>query len=342
MGDVLNLDPAAYDFKSAPVSSLTEIETVAHAMFSSVDLVDGQRDGNWNFKSDRSYVTEVNRDQQRMFYVAPDSDPTGASGAWEREWDGKNAQSKWSENAGTDLRTNLIQCRQAGRMFPGVKVHFEELVYESDSDVSSVLLEGVKIKGCGMGKTIFRQVVPTDKPMVTYKDGEPASIEELTIDANNLVVGTATFRPFGVSSFFAQNLEIIKWERGIELKSSPTTAIISSELINVRIHDPSTGGNSHPFDIGTPWGSPEMTDLVMRDCVAEGAYLPFVSTTTPGTADQIVLKNVQGAILDNCVSKGGGELGIALSHGSRNIEINGGIVSDNAVSYTHLTLPTKA
>ena len=131
-------------------------------------------------------------------------------------------------------------------------------------------------------------------------------------------------------------LTIVGWEFAINLGSNNSTATENIELKNLLVTNPAAANVEHPILItNRPSANGKFVNNVTVDHVTiDGGQPDGFGGKTGGahsssngfTADQLVLQGVHGASISNVTSLNGGENGLTVSFGSRDIAISDTVI----------------
>lgn len=145
--------------------------------------------------------------------------------------------------------------------------------------------------------------------------------------ADNVVLGNVD-----AAGATPPSLTITGWQYGVAIESTATVAAHDITIENLEIVDPQSANVEFPLLISN---RPGLNGLWVEDVIIDGLLVDGGHPTAPGgekvggehsadnqyTADQITLQGVHGATLTNITSLNGGENGLTISWGSRDITI---------------------
>lgn len=160
-----------------------------------------------------------------------------------------------------------------------------------------------------------------------------------TLDVNQKaqfgIYGVALHNPIigNPSGSTTDPMEIVRWQTAVSLFSTPAVASSNIQIDNLYLHSPASFNvglplviSSRPSTNGMWVMGATLSDVTVDGADANGNGGEF-SATNEYTADQITLQGVRGATLDNILTTNGGENGLAIAIGSRDVTITNSTAS---------------
>ncbi len=132
----------------------------------------------------------------------------------------------------------------------------------------------------------------------------------------------------GDASSNAPKLSITGWRFGLFIVSTESTAARNITIENLELTQPHTSNVEIPVFISVrPAGNGQWVEnVIINNLLVDGAQAGGVvgahSSTNGFTADQVVLQGVHGGTLTNIISRNGGENGLDVNSGSRNVTVS--------------------
>ena len=132
----------------------------------------------------------------------------------------------------------------------------------------------------------------------------------------------------------APKLSIIGWQFGIRVVSNTNIAARNITLENLELTQPHTQNVQIPVFISVlssgngQWVENVTINNLLVDGAQAGGVTGAHSATNGFTADQVILQGVHGATLTNIVSRNGGENGLDVNSGSRDVTVSNVTIED--------------
>jgi hypothetical protein len=186
--------------------------------------------------------------------------------------------------------------------------------------------EGVTIVGSGRKTTVIKAGASiTD--LFDCASVSDVGFAHLTLDPNNNT-SFAAVHFVGADDLNITNVYLKNWKYGIVVQSAAATPATNIRLTDVLLDTPGTPA-IYPIQISAP------ADALIAQNYVDGVWLTNAtvvgvpgaySSTNQHTADQFAFQGVRHFYLTNCVSRYGGENGVAISRLSRYGTITGGVI----------------
>ena len=147
-----------------------------------------------------------------------------------------------------------------------------------------------------------------------------AILSEAAVDLN---IGNV-----GDTSTNAPKLSIVGWRFGVFIYSNSETATRNITIENLELTQPNTSQVQIPVfisvrpSINGKWVENVTINNLLVDGAQAGGVVGAHSANNGFTADQVVLQGVHGGTLTNIVSLNGGENGLDVNSGSRNVTVS--------------------
>ena len=132
----------------------------------------------------------------------------------------------------------------------------------------------------------------------------------------------------GDSSSAAPKLSVVGWQFGVYVVSGPNVAAKNLTLENLELTQPHTSFVEIPVfisvrpSINGRWVENVTINNLLVDGSQPGGVVGAHSAENGFTADQVVLQGVHGGTLTNIISRNGGENGLDVNSGSRDVTVS--------------------
>lgn len=190
--------------------------------------------------------------------------------------------------------------------------------YDIDKQIN--LHEGVTLEGYGVTLKAIEQM----NAMIRVQ-GDGAAVKSLKLDANHRAA--IAFLSSGFTNIRATNLHVFNFSYGIRLGSSKDRAGADLTVEGCRVDQPGKNAN-YPILIASGIGNPFVERAYVKSNYVKGSGSHHTHTNR-ATADQIVLQGCHDSQVTDNASFDGGENGMSIGRGCKNVLIFGNLLANN-------------
>ncbi len=295
--------PNLLDKAATGLASISDLATVNPDFFQSVYLSEAGREGQfvWN---GGNLSSQVASDPLEGMYVPPDTDTTGASGAWVRVIEGPILASWWGLKAGASASVNNAALSAALSLGSGRKVSlniFGTMALSQNFDLTGK--NGTVIEGMGRGVTIIDfQHATADLFSLDVTSADASKIEIGGFSVTSTVVRSGgwvvNYKGSTTSGFYPKNCKIANIDIAKQYNGFAVRKFLFCDVFDLYCEDwIGTGGRG--FQIGQTTTSSENqgAELRLRNVQLRGGT--GNASLTPGLSFGFWFEGCEGVYLEN-------------------------------------------